>query len=697
MDILITGNVHLEGTGFYKKISKDNKIVICGKCSFQEGSIPNATIYDRDLEEEEYESVFKTFHFQMVIYISKAVDGAKKVFDELESLENTLFFCKRYDVPDIIYITANDYLEGTHQNSKNSSRYILLQACEKLCYSFSQENKKNLLLLRIPYLYNVENLEFHLGQWVHAALKKKQVSFSGAPNECVDFLWDEDLANLLLKIIDEPIKNYFELNISGKNAMLFSELASLFEHQIVGLLVHYKNRGIAIAQAIKDTTARNKYGWFPLGDLKEQLQQIILVNQNKKEKKKRFQWIRSMNPKIRDGISIGLEMAVLFLAAYFLDFWVSENSLLNFVDFKLLFVVIMGTMHGLNVGIIAAIIACIAYTLNPSVLTQWQIVFYNVQNWLPYATYFLIGGISGYGSDKKKDELLFLTEEQKVLENKYVFLTEIYQKAIENNKEFSGQIIGYKDSFGRMYSVIKRLESTVPDNIFLESIHVLEDVMENKTVAIYTVEKESPFARLNVCSKYLNDSLPKSINLSNYTKMLEEMMEKGIWINTDCLKNIPDYGMPVMRNGVLGGLILLYRSTDKQMNLEYANKFSIISGLIKDSLIRATEWMELKEKETMIPYTRILKGEQFAQVIAVRKQMREKEVSEYTLLRLMCPEMDLVSLSNLVTASVRNNDVLGQGADGNIYLLLSQTGDKYISIIAQRLQKNGIEFELAAL
>lgn len=693
MDILITGNVHLLGSEFYKKIGVENKVVVCGKLNHKENSISNATIYNRELDEEEYENVFKTFHFHTVIYISKAVDGARKVFDELESLESTLYNCNRYDVPNMIYVAANDYIEGTHQNSLNSSRHVLINACENLCYTFSQENKKNVLVLRIPYLYNLEHLDHHLGEWIDSALKTKQVFFPGEPDDIVDFLWDCDLANLLLKILDNPTKNYYELNISGKSQLTFSEIENYFRENMGGISVECRGRGIAIPQASGDSIAREMYGWFPLANLSEHICDIVFMNQNDYEHRNRVRFLKSLNPKIRWVISISLELIVLFLLANALERWLENNTLLNFVDFKLLIVVIMGTIHGLNIGIIAAIIACISYATTSLEISQWQVVFYNVQNWLPYATYLLVGGISGYSNDKKKDELSFYVEEQKVLEDKYVFLTEIYQKAIDNNKEFMGQIVGYKDSFGKMYSVIKSLESTFPDRIFLEAVQVLEEMMDNRTVAIYSVEKESMYARLVVCSKYSSNTLSKSINLANYPVMFSNIKQGNAWVNIDGYSDYPDYGMPIMHNGFLSGLIFLNQVSDKQMNLEYSNKFSIISGLIKDSLIRASEWIEIQEKDTMIPNTRILMADHFSKVVEARNQMRQKEVSEYSLLRLICQEMDFVKVSSVVTSLVRSNDVLGLGADGFVYLLLSQTGDKYISIIAQRLEKNNITFE----
>ena len=49
------------------------------------------------------------------------------------------------------------------------------------------------------------------------------------------------------------------------------------------------------------------------------------------------------------------------------------------------------------------------------------IIFYNVENWLPFACYFLIGAISGYTRDKYDDDIIYAKEEHDILEKKYNF------------------------------------------------------------------------------------------------------------------------------------------------------------------------------------------------------------------------------------------------------------------------------------
>lgn len=94
-------------------------------------------------------------------------------------------------------------------------------------------------------------------------------------------------------------------------------------------------------------------------------------------------------------------------------------------------------------------------------------VIFNVQNWLPFACYLLIGCVLGYNRDKARDDIKSKADELKLLEEKYDFLQGLYTEVAKGKERFNNQIIGYKDSFGKMYSVVKRLNSTLPEWYFM--------------------------------------------------------------------------------------------------------------------------------------------------------------------------------------------------------------------------------------
>lgn len=694
MEVLFTGNLGPLSNSFFQSMTGDLRKVVCGKNIGRDWEGKNLTPYDFAPGTEEFRNIFKTFNFDACVYISKALNGVPKVFDELEGLEHSLSHSKENQVKNFIYITTNDYIENKEIKNTFNNRFILLQACEQLCQSYARDSNMNVTVIRLPYLYNTEHFETKLGQWIQDGIRKNEICLPGSMETVVDFLSEEDLSILISRILDEPGHGYTTMNLTGDSRTTFAEIVQRLQKHKESIRVTYQSMPEAIPQMIKDTHARTEYGWFPTIDFDRSFEELIqkcntLTNQNKKKRQ-----IKVANSKVKNIFTSMAELLALFVFMLFLNKWVAGNAKLSFFDFRLLFVVLLGTMRGLYMGIIAAFCACVSYILNVSNGVDWQITFYNIQNWLPFAVYFLVGAISGYSRDKNQDQLHFTMKEQELLENKYVFLSELYAKALQNKDEFNNQIISYNNSYGRIYDMVKRLNTTLPDQVFYEAIQITEDALSNAYVAIYTVDENSDFARLNVCSKVLNATLSKSLRMSDYPEMLENLRKNETWINTLCLPDYPIYATPIFRDDQIAGLILLMKTTYQQMSMDYANKFNIVTGLIKDSLLRAMERTKLMEKDTMLANTKILNKESFKKVLEIKKQMKESDFSEYLLIKLQYENITLTELSETVSQMVRNQDVLGQGEDGNVYLLLSQTNNKYISLIAERLAKKQISFTI---
>lgn len=101
--------------------------------------------------------------------------------------------------------------------------------------------------------------------------------------------------------------------------------------------------------------------------------------------------------------------------------------------------------------------------------TNWVVTAYDIDTWLPFIFFFLIGAVTGYIKDRLRNENRFLTEEKALLEEKYVLLNEFYASALQNKDKYKRQILSYRDSFGRLFDITKSLDSTVVDEIFREA------------------------------------------------------------------------------------------------------------------------------------------------------------------------------------------------------------------------------------
>ena len=133
------------------------------------------------------------------------------------------------------------------------------------------------------------------------------------------------------------------------------------------------------------------------------------------------------------GLLQYLEVFVLFLLAELISSYTSEAVYFEFADVRLMYIVIVGTIHGMKLGIVAALLECIVLVWQYALMgMSGTLLFYNIENWIPFAIYLMAGSITGYIRNKKEEEIQFSKKEYALLRNKYIFLNDVYKGAIEN-------------------------------------------------------------------------------------------------------------------------------------------------------------------------------------------------------------------------------------------------------------------------
>lgn len=686
-DIFITGNVKIITREMLEKIKCTGKIVLWGETLLQTKEEKRIVVFPYREEDEEYRGIFRSYHFETTVYFSNSLDGKKRLLDELEKLENTLYSAALNGVKQFVYLTTNDYVGQKNETTRTK----LLFTCEEICRQFAEEKGMNVLILRLPYLYSVEESECRLAEILKTAESQNEIVLDGSRQRIVDFLCQEDLGELLSRICDETAEGFRIAGIPGGNAMELERLGQILTEKTGIRTVKYSGYQEAVPKSMPDTTMKEWYGWFPQHSLEEDMQEVIaMLEENKiRRKKKRRKHIR--HEKVKTFFQVGIEIVVLFLLAEFLISWTKDNYRIDYVDFRLLFVVTMGIIHGTGAGIVSSVLAAAGYFARDAMQSNWQIIFFNIENWMPFAAYFLSGTITGHVRDKNNDIIKFLKAQQKILENKYHFLSNLYTKTLENKEEFGRQIIGYEDSFGRLYQVVRKLNSTMTDDIFYEAIYSIEEILDTTSAAIYTIGENIHFARLNVCSREMNERLSKSLNLEKYPVLAESLRQNRNWYNAEGFGDYPAYAAPIWKNGKLCGAVVLWNVRANQMKMDFYNKFCILSGLIQDALLRAIEYRKQKAAEQMIGGTKILKPKYFEEILARKEKMGKEGLSDYALLEMVLPEKSLHQFGELAAEGIRSTDVVGMRADGKPYLLLNQATGKSLETVGKRLEEKGIK------
>lgn len=137
-----------------------------------------------------------------------------------------------------------------------------------------------------------------------------------------------------------------------------------------------------------------------------------------------------------------LELLLGRAAAELLTWATGAQVQFMMIDFRLLFIVLMGTMYGMQWGIAAAglenIFLAHAYSAQN---VNWLTLFYEPTNWVAFIAYFTVGAVCGYVRGKGRDDLQFAWQEGENVRKKFAFLRQLYQDAVRGNQELRRQII----------------------------------------------------------------------------------------------------------------------------------------------------------------------------------------------------------------------------------------------------------------
>ena len=361
------------------------------------------------------------------------------------------------------------------------------------------------------------------------------------------------------------------------------------------------------------------------------------------------------------------------------------------IDFRLMFVMLIGTVYGLNAGVLAAVLASVS--LAAGYLRQGttlMLLFYEPSNWLAFIVYFVVGASCGYVQLRNTEAARFVREENNLLRGRLRFTQRLYQDTLEDKQMFRRQILGRRDSFGKIYTVTQQLDMLQPQEIYRKTVQVMEDVLENHSLTIYRLEQNHTFARLTAASAGLEPAPAHSIEVARRLDVLRGIEQEGLWVNRELRPGLPMYAAGVRQNGTLVVLIGLRTATEEQMTLYYQNLFRILCGLVETALVRAFEYENAVRESWYLPGTCLLRPAVFAQKLESACTLQEDKMAHHLLLRVTGEFKNQAELNARVERSIRSTDVAGVGSDNAIYLLMNQAEEANLPLLTKRMGEKGL-------
>lgn len=686
MRTLLVGNTGYITNKFVEEAFPESLVMVMGDTSIRKNRKKNLFVRPFVKNEKELKDIFSTYDFEQIIYFSNYLSFHGETYGEAEMLRKILQLCRGKRNMRIVYLTGPERLYDVP-----TGKTLLVSEMENLSREYAKLYKTTVKIIRSPYLYSEQYEKDFLNTVFREISTEQKITFQEDESQRMFFLSMQDLAELMYKIFDNWDEKEEILNIADVFDHCFKDLGDKLTELCPHLKVSYARHSIMENMLKDDKIIRYKYGWFPKISILEELPELYEHYQERNNiKAGRLDIIKHILSKYKTVVR-AVEFAAFFILFELLNGISGNQAQFKMIDLRLIFVVLFGSTYGINYGIAAAAAESLslirAFEAEGS---SWYVLFYEPSNWIPFIFYFAVGAICGYIRMKNKDNVQFIKEENNLLQEKFLFTREMYQEAIEDKNLYKKQILGSKDSFGKIFDITRKLDVIQPQELYIETIRVLEDVLENKTFGLYTLNRENGYGRLETASAQVQGNYPNSIKLSEYSAAMEELENGNVWANREFLENYPMYMAGIRKNGELVMLICIQQVSREQMSLYFLNLFKILSGLVETSLLRALEYQKAVEYRQYVKGTHILKTEYFEERLKVQHDMREQKLASYVLLKVEYSEMSLQKADEILRSKVRENDVWGISESKELYLMLVQTDKEALPNILARLKQAGL-------
>lgn len=699
MEVLVVGNTAYVDDDFCAKAFPGDHVQVVAADDSQRESSSHSSW------KELLRHLDQAYEFDRVVYLSTYLTPHTETFGDIELLRSVFRACMGRRVQ-LLYVAGPAGAEGVGGAASNADsldaidaaaqtgKGIIARAANDLCRYYASQDDIQAKILCTPYLYTASAaLDDPFLVPLFEACSTGSVALQGAADAPFPLLCAEELAVLVHRVFDSWDATFETLDVADAFHRTTGDLGGALQGLFPGLSVAYgESTGYALPAG---DVARKRYGWFQRYDLLCDLSTIHARWANTRAKK--VNPLRAAIDRIQlRALPIKcLETGVAWVLFEVLEHLFSQSAQLNVLDYRLLYVVLIGTLYGLDFGLVAALLASIGLAVSYFALYGYtfQGLFYEPSNWLPFIAYFVVGAVCGYVQLRNSEAVKAERDENELVRNRNTFLTRLYHDAIEDKRAYKRQIVGRHDSFGKIFAVTQELDVLNPRDIYRKCCELLGEILENDSVTIYHVSGGA-FARLVAASPVIAEDATRSLTLEQLAALLGGGGRSNLWVNRQLTPGLPIFGYTIERDGAPAVLIFVRRAAENQMTLYYQNLFRILCGLVESALGRAFDYEAVAQDKRCVDGTCVLKQAAFGQELAAEQALADGKMGSFLLLRVV-PGMEPVGeLVGAIGSVIRESDAAGL-VDGDVlYLLMRQAKACDLPIIRERLCAKQIAVEL---
>jgi len=647
---------------------------------------------------------------EAIIYFENFSSSKQKItLDEINK-KNEIFYSvfstlTKSKVSKFIYISCAKMLERDRMINPNVELDFELTPhiiAETFIDSLRLINSMETTILRVTDLYgrNVDDLRNPINYY----LRKKMNENIGDKDELwsldykADYIYESDFAQAVFRACHLPIHGIFII-ASGR----LLSVSNIIE--IIDNLENPEFSSVELPNSIYDIKKTSVMLDFvgkvdEVDGIRYCHERINRISSEFKQARKEFNILRKIReffkgifaPKEIDFLKT-IENIVLFLVVAKLVLQNDITLIMNFIDIRMFYIVLIGSIYGLKQSIISTLL-CVLLLGYQYHQREVGFLYFIYDEYVISSIfmYLLSGVLIGYFVNSKTNLVLELKSKVERYEDKYEFMKEMYEDSIEVKNTLQTQIFKSKDSYGRIFRFLSKLNSLEVEELKHEIITSTESILENNYISLYMVSKDSNFMRLISSSKSISN-LPKSIHIDDYPSIKNLLLNQEIFV----LESISSdffikMAAPIISNNETIAMLAIHELRFEDNSLGYKNMFDVTARIVNQSIVRALEYQKLSDEEEFIEEYDVLKSEYLEEKKEQLLISKTEGVSDFT--TIIVENYITIDLCHIVRSQIREFDFIGINEDDKVEILLTNTKRNEAIYFLNRLSKKGIDAKI---
>lgn len=578
MEILLTGNTCFVTKAWVEMaFPEDHVLITCGRGQPHPPKLRAITLDSK----ERIGQLVDSYEFDRIVYFSEYLTPHSEQEGELDRLRRVLQ-ANRDRESQLLYLAGPEAVL-----TPAIGKTVVAQAAEALCRHYAETSKVQIKVLHLPYLYGCDGTGAPAGiAGLLTRMRDGELHFDEQALAPVFALCMEDLSELVLRVFDNWTPEWESFTAPVVFALNYEQLGEAWKALHPGLKMTY-GTDLIRTYPPDDGVLRCRYGWFPRYSLEDDLPRLFRTETHARHSRTWSQRLGGLRERHRHLLEAA-EIVASFGFTELLVQLTGSQAQFRVVDFRLAFIVLAANVYGLNAGVAAALLASASLAVG-----YWKqgvsplLLFYEPSNWLAFLVYFVVGAVCGYVQLRSTENVRFAEEQCRLLEERLRFVRQLYQDTMEDKRSLRRQILGRRDSFGKVYAVTRALNETPPDKLPAKTVELLEDVFQNRSAAFYFVDAAGRTAKRAACSE--GAEAPRFLEGPALTALVRTLEQEEVWVNRTLTPGLPMFGAAVRVDGKLRALVLLYDAGGEQLSLHYQNLFRILCGLVETAMTRAAQ------------------------------------------------------------------------------------------------------------